>query len=100
MYRLNSALSIIVCCGLIGIEGAFAQTPASPSISNNEQTITSRAAEPDKAAEVEKWTTEQWEAAKAKWAEERAKWADCQQLATDQKLTGRKSWAFLYGCMT
>jgi hypothetical protein len=45
-------------------------------------------------------TTDQWEAAKAKWSEERSKWAGCQQLATDQKLTGRESWAFLYRCMT
>ena len=51
-------------------------------------------------SKVEKWSTKEWNAAKSKWAKEKVKWADCQQQSTDQNLKGRKSWAFLYGCMT
>jgi hypothetical protein len=100
MSYIFAALSAIVVAGLIGGGTAFAQTPASPSVPNAAPTISAPAPEPSTATEVEKWTTEQWDAAKAKWSEERNKWAECQQLVTDQKLTGTKSWAFLYRCMT
>jgi hypothetical protein len=100
MSHIRVSLSAIVVAGLIGAGAAFAQAPASPSVPNAEPTISAPAPEPSTATEVEKWTTEQWDAAKAKWSEERNKWAECQQLATDQKLTGTKSWAFLYRCMT
>jgi hypothetical protein len=49
--------------------------------------------------DVEKWTTDEWEAAKAKWSAENAKWGSCEQQATDQKLTGRESWIFIYKCI-
>jgi hypothetical protein len=50
--------------------------------------------------DVSKWTRKQWDAAKAKWSEETAKWNDCQTQANGKKLSGRKSWQFLYDCMT
>ena len=50
--------------------------------------------------DVSKWTRKQWSAAKAKWSEETMKWNDCQTQATGKKLSGRKSWPFLYDCMT
>jgi len=100
MFHIRTGLSAIVFAGLIGGGGAFAQAPASPPVPNVESTISAPTPKAGTATEVEKWTTDQWEAAKAKWSEERSKWADCQQLATDQKLTGTKSWAFLYRCMT
>ena len=50
--------------------------------------------------DVSKWTSKQWNQAKAKWAKEKEKWADCQKQSKDQKLTGRKSWSFLASCMT
>jgi hypothetical protein len=50
--------------------------------------------------DVSKWTTKQWNRAKAEWAKEKQKWADCQKQSKDQKLTGRKSWTFLASCMT
>jgi hypothetical protein len=53
-----------------------------------------------KVDDVSKWTTKQWNQAKAKWAKEKEKWADCQKQSKDQKLTGRKSWSFLASCMT
>jgi hypothetical protein len=52
------------------------------------------------ADDVSKWTQKQWNATKAKWAKEKEKWAACNKRATDQKLSGRKSWSFLYDCMT
>jgi hypothetical protein len=100
MFDIRIGLSAVVLAGLVGAGGAFAQSQAPPSVSNVEPTISAPASEPSKAAEVEKWTIDQWDAAKAKWAKEKEKWSGCQQLATDQKLTGRESWAFLYRCMT
>jgi hypothetical protein len=100
MFDIRIGLSAVVLAGLIGAGGAFAQSQTSPSVPNVEPTISAPAAEPSKAAEVEKWTIEQWDAAKATWAKEKVKWTSCQQMATDQKLTGRESWAFLYRCMT
>jgi hypothetical protein len=52
------------------------------------------------ATQVETWTEAQWEAAKNEWAKDTAKWADCQKQSSTQKLEGRKSWPFLYKCMT
>lgn len=100
MFDIRIGLSAVVLAGVIGAGGAFAQSQTSPPVPNVAPIISAPAAEPSKAAEVEKWTIEQWDAAKAKWAKEKVKWSDCQQMATDQKLTGRESWAFLYRCMT
>ena len=52
-----------------------------------------RGQRPPPVADVEKWTDgDEWDAAKAKWSKENAKWAECEQQATQQKLTGRDSW--------
>jgi hypothetical protein len=53
-----------------------------------------------KINDVSKWTSEQWDKAKAQWALEKEKWADCQKQADDKKLSGRESWSFLASCMT
>ena len=50
--------------------------------------------------DVSKWTQKQWDTAKAKWSKEKTKWASCQKQSDEQKLSGRKSWQFLYDCMT
>jgi hypothetical protein len=100
MFRIRDFLAAFVFAGLIGVAGAPAQTPTFPAEPNRGPTISAPRAEPSIATEVEKWTTEQWDAAQAKWSEEKVKWADCQQQATVQKLTGRTSWTFLYRCMT
>ncbi len=50
--------------------------------------------------DVANWTKQQWYAAKAKWVKEKVKWAGCQEQAVENKIYGRKSWVFLYGCMT
>ena len=88
MKKLAYVIAALVVLALTMDAGvAFAQTPAAP------------AAQPSTTTKVENWTTKQWNAAKAEWAKDKAKWADCRQQATKQKLTGRKSWAFLYTCM-
>ena len=80
------AVATVAACG-----AAFAQAPTSAappsSISKS-------------AAEVETWTTQQWDAAKATWARDTTKWAACQTQSTTRKLEGRDSWSFLYTCMT
>ncbi len=60
----------------------------------------SHAAMSAKMEDVANWTKQQWYAAKAKWVKEKVKWADCQTQAVEKKIYGRKSWIFLYGCMT
>ena len=50
--------------------------------------------------DVSKWTQKQWNAAKAKWMKEKDKWESCGKQATKEKLSGRKSWSFIYTCMT
>ena len=54
---------------------------------------------PSAAAKVETWTKEQWAAARKEWSKDKAKWADCRKQSNDQKLSGRKSWSFLYNYM-
>ncbi|MGA3302069.1 MAG: hypothetical protein ABSC72_02130 [Methylovirgula sp.] len=49
---------------------------------------------------VETWTKKQWEAAKKDWAKDKIKWAACEKQSKEQKLEGRKSWSFLYTCMS
>jgi hypothetical protein len=80
---------------------AIAQTSASPPAAKpapaTSATDSSKTSIP---TQVEKWTKDQWEAAKKEWAKDTAKWADCQRQSSKQKLEGRKSWPFLYKCMT
>jgi hypothetical protein len=96
MSYIRLSLSAVALTGLISLGAAFAQTP-SPSPSPTTVTTTT---EPSTVSKVEKWSTKEWNAAKSKWAKEKTKWADCRQQSVEQKLTGRKSWGFLYDCMT
>jgi hypothetical protein len=52
------------------------------------------------STQVGNWTEDQWEAAKKEWAKDTAKWTSCQKQSSRQKMEGRKSWPFLYKCMT
>jgi len=81
-------LAFIIAALSIGAGVAFAPMPAAS------------AAQPSTTTKVENWTTEQWNSAKREWAKDQAKWADCREQSTNQKLVGRKSWSFLYTCMT
>lgn len=84
MSRHRFCLTAIAVAAVMSSSAAVAQTSSQPSA----------------AAQVEKWTTKQWETAKKEWIKDKKKWADCRKQSKDQKLEGRKSWSFLYKCMT
>ena len=84
MSFVRSALVAAAIIGVVTSGVALAQTPTPSS----------------KVDDVSKWTSKQWNRAKAEWAKEKEKWADCQKQSKDQNLTGRKSWSFLASCMT
>jgi hypothetical protein len=90
MSFVRSALISAAILGVVTSGVALAQTQATKPESSSSSPID----------EVSKWTTKQWNHAKAKWAKEKEKWADCQKQSKEQKLTGRKSWSFLAACMT
>ena len=80
---------------------ALAQTsPSSPATKSTPAPSTTDSSKASMPTQVEKWTKDQWEAAKKEGAKETTKWADCRQQSSKQKLEGRKSWPFLYKCMT
>jgi hypothetical protein len=87
MSFVRSVFVAAVVLGVVTPGMALAQTTTTPS------SISS------KVDDVSKWTSKQWNLAKAKWAQEEEKWADCQKQSNDQNLTGRKSWSFLASCM-
>jgi hypothetical protein len=84
---------------VMSLSAALAQTPATSPPQNAPSTPPAQTAEPSMVTQIENWTEAQWEAAKATWMRENAKWTECERQATDQKLTGRQSWVFLYKCM-
>jgi len=94
---MNNTLAAVVVLAGIAVSGiAYAQTPASPPAT----TLAPASSKPSAATRVETWTKKQWDAAQKEWAKDKAKWADCRKQSSKQKLEGRKSWSFLYQCMT
>jgi uncharacterized lipoprotein YajG len=88
LEEIMKKLVFVIAASALSAGVACAQTPAAQTV------------QPSAVSKVENWTNEQWKAAKAEWVKDRTKWSDCQQHAAEQKLTGRKSWSFLYTCMT
>jgi hypothetical protein len=109
MSLVRSALVSVAVAGMVMSGEVVAQTPA-PAPTTPAQTPAPAQTAPAnpsttakveaKADEVAKWSTKEWNKAKAKWAQEKEKWAGCQKQSKDQGLTGRKSWSFLASCMT
>ena len=96
--RLLIAITFV---GVIAASGAvLAQTPPQPAQKPAPETSSPATSQPSTAQKVQHWTLKQWAAAKKKWAKDKEKWADCRKQAGDKNLTGRKSWSFLYECMT
>src|SRR5215831_15746579 len=99
MTRIRTYISpaLILACFVGASFLAQSQTQTQPQTHT-----TSKPAESSmpKMEDVSKWTQKQWNAAKAKWSEEKTKWNDCQTQAKAKSLSGRKSWQFLYDCMT
>jgi hypothetical protein len=88
MSAFRSVFVAAIVLGVVMPGAALAQTTTPPSSTSS------------KLDDVSKWTSKQWNRAKAKWEKETEKWADCQRQSKDQNLTGRKSWSFLASCMT
>jgi hypothetical protein len=95
MNRMRTTVLSIALLMAVVTAPAFAQYQTAPQSSDKPAAAVSA-----KIEDISNWTKKQWYAAKAKWVKEKAKWADCQKQAADKKLSGRKSWPFLYGCMT
>jgi hypothetical protein len=97
MSRICLSLTVVALAGTLNCGGSLAQSTAP----NPNPTVRAQASsEPSTASKVENWTNKQWNAAKRKWARDRAKWNACNQESKDQKLSRRKSWSYLYDCMT
>ena len=109
MNRTRTLIAASILAGLVGYGVAFAQAPApAPAATPAPATTPAPAAsgqalsDPTRPlpARVETWTRKRWEAAKKEWAADKTKWADCRKQSSAQKLAGRKSWLFLYNCMS
>ena len=101
MFRAQTCILTIIAASYLGAGAALAQSQTPPASTPSTPPSTSAtAAAAATMQDVSKWTRKQWNAAKAKWAEEKGKWDGCQKQATAQKLAGKKSWQFLYDCMT
>lgn len=96
MFRLRTDVLSLVIVAYFAAGAALAQNQTQTQPQSTKPPATSTT----KMEDVSKWTQKQWDAAKAKWSEEKAKWGDCQKQAAKAKLSGRKSWQFLYDCMT
>jgi hypothetical protein len=95
MIRLPKHALPIAVLMYLGASASLAQSQTQPqSAPKPAETSTI------KMEDVSKWTQKQWNAAKAKWSEEKTTWNDCQAQAKTKNLSGRKSWQFLYDCMT
>jgi len=91
----------VVLVGAVASGAAFAQAPATPPAKAPAPAAAAPiSSNPSVAAQVEAWTMKQWDAAKQEWAKDKTKWANCEKQSDNQKLEGRKSWSFLYTCMT
>ena len=106
MSRTRLSFVLIAVAGLI-CSSAFAQMspptnnppPATKMAPAPKAATVPATSQPSTTTKVENWTTKQWNAAKAKWSKNKAKWNACNKEAKDQKLSGRKSWSYLYDCM-
>ena len=103
MSRSGSCLITAVLAVALS-SAAAAQTPVTPAATKSAPATSAKDASTPSlstlSTQVETWTKDQWEAAKREWAKEKTKWADCQKRSDKQKLEDRKSWPFLYKCMT
>jgi hypothetical protein len=95
MARIRTSILSVALLMLVATGSAFAEDQA-PAKTEAKPA----AAVAAKIEDISNWTKKQWYAAKAKWVKEKVKWADCQTQVAEKKLPGRKSWPFLYGCMT
>jgi hypothetical protein len=95
MTQIRAPFLCIIILTLLAGTPAFAENQTNPQSTTKSTATLSTTGE-----DLSNWTRKQWAAAKAKWAKEKMKWTDCQRQGSKKKLSGRKSWSFLYDCMT
>jgi len=101
MSHIRFCLAAVVFAAVMNSGTAIAQTSVpQPAPRPAPAASAPDPAKPSTATQVETWTIKQWEAAKKEWAKDKAKWTNCRKQSDQQKLKGRKSWSFLYKCMT
>jgi hypothetical protein len=93
---------LIILVSILAVAGAAnAQTPATSSTAAKTQTAPATASSASAASSrVETWTRKQWDSAQKQWAKDKTRWSGCQKQSGEKHLDGRKSWSFLYTCMT
>jgi hypothetical protein len=101
MKHMRASLAVAaLACVFVG-PLAFAKTPEPAPAENTAPTPPAPASsEPSDVSKVEKWTQKEWDNAVKEWAQDKAKWAVCQEQSKAKQLSERKSWSFLYRCMT
>jgi len=99
MKHFRAALAALSLVGVVAIPLAFAET-SKPVNDPAPTAATSKARDPSAATQVENWSKKEWSEAVAEWSNDKAKWTGCKAKSSARKLSGRKSWSFLYACMT
>ena len=99
MSRIRFCLTAVAFAAVMSSGVAISQT-ATPAAKPAPAATAPVSPKPSTATQVETWSKKQWEAAKKEWAKDKTKWADCRKASSSQKLEGRKSWSFLYKCMS
>ncbi len=99
MKHLRAFLAAVTLAGVIAAPLAFAETSA-PAKNAAPPSSTSKPTDASAASQVENWTKKEWSKAVKEWSSDKVKWAGCKAKSNAQKLSGRKSWSFLYQCMT
>jgi hypothetical protein len=95
MHKDRLLISAVVVLTIAAGSAALAQsTSPNPSPAPGPSPSASSTAD-----QVKDWTMKQWNAMRREWRKDRAKWDTCNRQATDQKLTGKAGWAFIYDCM-
>jgi hypothetical protein len=101
MSLIRFCLTAVVFAAVMSSSSVVAQTPVSPPATKPAPAASAQdSSNPSTVTRVQTWTRKQWEAAKRAWAKDKTKWAGCRKQSSKQKLGGRKSWSFLYQCMT
>jgi hypothetical protein len=96
-FRIPKVLAV---AGAIAFGTVFAQAQQSAPTPKPAPAATTTTSPPSTTEKVEAWTEKQWAAAQKEWSKNKTKWADCRKQSNHQKLSVRKSWSFLYTCMT
>ena len=98
MKYLRASLAAALA-GVLAVPLASAGT-STPAKNTAPSASTSKPSDASAASQVETWTRKEWNEAVREWSSDKVKWAGCKAKSNAQKLSGRKSWSFLYQCMT